>query len=237
MAPKVMFAVTLTLVSFTYSALAASCYSPNHYDEAGTILTECDDGSYCCGYQATECCDNGGGTQINKSNGQIVIGGQISKSIAPAASTTASPSATEGTSSSARFTIVSSVPAGGATTSQPLPSPSVASSSDSGLSGGAKAGIAIGAVAAVALIAGLGFLLFRERRKRRALQSGSAGEMQQNGALGTKYPWQSVPGAPVEHYPPQEMGTGDHQTMKYHVRGEMDGQGRPQELPGASPRI
>lgn len=208
------------------------------YDEAGTILTTCDDGSYCCGYLATECCDNGGGTRINKSNGQIVISGQISKSIAPATSA-ASPSATEGTSSSNPSTTASSVPAGGVTSPASLPSPSTSSSSsDNGLSGGAKAGIAIGAVVAVALVAGLLFLLLREKRKRKALQGGPAGEMQQGGMPGAKYPWQTVPGAPVEHYPPQEMGAGDHQTTtKYHVRGEMDGQGRPQELPGASPRL
>ncbi|KAL9004705.1 MAG: hypothetical protein Q9188_002480 [Gyalolechia gomerana] len=182
------------------------------------------------------CCDQGEGTRIDKSNGQIVISGQISRSIAPSTST-ASPSVTDATSSSRSSATTSLVPAGGDTTSPSLPSANAGSSSDNGLSGGAKAGIAIGAVAGVALVAGLLFLLYRERRKRRAMQDGGVqggmyqGGMYQGGMPGVKYPWQIVPGAPVEQKPPQEMDAN------YHLRGEMDGQGRPQELPGASPRL
>ncbi|KAL9029110.1 MAG: hypothetical protein Q9196_002607 [Gyalolechia fulgens] len=221
---------------------------------SGHHLTECDDGSYCCGSPATECCAEGRGTSINKSNGQIVISGQISRPVAPATSA-ASASATEATSRSSSSTTTSPVTAGGVT-SPSLPSPSaasssdnglsggteagipiVASSSDNGLSGGTKAGIAIGAVAGVALVAGLLFLLYRERRKRKALQGDAAGGMRQGRIPSEKYPWQTVPGAPVEHYQPQEMDAYDHQDAGYQIRGEMDGQERPREMPGASPRV
>ncbi|KAL8937793.1 MAG: hypothetical protein Q9211_003501 [Gyalolechia sp. 1 TL-2023] len=202
---------------------------------SGHHLTECDDGSYCCGSPATECCAEGRGTSINKSNGQIVISGQISRPVAPATSA-ASASATEATSRSSSSTTTSPVTAGGVT-SPSLPSPSAASSSDNGLSGGTKAGIAIGAVAGVALVAGLLFLLYREWRKRKALQGDAAGGMRQGRIPSEKYPWQTVPGAPVEHYQPQEMDAYDHQDAGYQIRGEMDGQERPQEMPGASPRV
>ncbi|KAL8944136.1 MAG: hypothetical protein Q9216_000641 [Gyalolechia sp. 2 TL-2023] len=209
------------------------------YDEAGTILTQCTDGSYCCGFDNFECCDKDEGTRINKSNGQIIISGQISRSIAAATSTISS-SATQETSSSRPTTNIPPAAASGASTSSSLPSPSAVSESDDGLSGGAKAGIAIGAVAGVALVAGLLFLLYRERRKRRALQGMQGGmhqgEMQQGGMPGPKYPWQTVPGAPIEHYAPQEMDVSEHQGAKYQYRGEMDGQARPHELPVASPR-
>ena len=73
------------------------------------------------------------------------------------------------------------------------------------------------------------FLLYRERRKRKAMEAGS-------GMVNEKqHPWQAGPGA--EHTyerPPQEMGAYDQQDGKYHMRGEMDGQGRPQELSSAA---
>ncbi|KAL8719736.1 MAG: hypothetical protein Q9225_003280 [Loekoesia sp. 1 TL-2023] len=197
----------------------------NHFDQAGTTLTKCNDGSYCCGVgpDATDCCDNGQGTMVNKSNGQIILSGQITKSIAPATQTPL-PSVIH-TSSSRSSAITSIVTAGGVTTSPSSPSPSVSSSSSSGLSGGAKAGIAIGCVAGAALVGGLLFLLYRERQKRKAMEGGVHGE---------KQGWQFTQ---APQYPPQEMGAYDQQDAKYHMRGEMDGQGRPQELPSATARL
>ncbi|KAL8830176.1 MAG: hypothetical protein Q9170_005862 [Blastenia crenularia] len=191
---------------------------------AGTILTQCDDGSYCCGLDQTACCDDGQGVTINHSNGQIAISGQITKSVAAATSAPSS-SATDSTSNTRASTTISSAAAGGVATSPTLPSPT-ATSSDSSLSGGAKAGIAIGAVAGVALVGGLLYLLFRERRKRRALQGGPVPN--EKPAWQQQQPPQATQGS---FYPPQEMGTNERQDPKYQVRGEMEGQGRPQELP------
>ncbi|KAI4121707.1 MAG: hypothetical protein LQ338_006219 [Usnochroma carphineum] len=208
-------------------------------DAAGTVLTQCDDGSYCCGAGNTDCCDSGGGTHINKSNGQILISGQITKSVPPAtaAASTISPSATAGTKSTApsspppssSSSISSTVTAGPLTTSSTPPSASETSSS-SGLSGGAKAGIAIGVVAGLALIGGLSFLLFRERRKRKALQGASQGE--QYAHTGSRSELH-----PGNEPPPQEMSTYEDQNAKTHMRRELpDGQGRPGELPDVQGR-
>lgn len=183
------------------------------YDAAGTTLTTCDDGSYCCGFDNTKCCDQGGGTKIDK-NGRILAKGQITSSVA-APTSTATPSST-GSSRSSSSTNSAQTAAPATTTNQTLPSPN--SQPSSGLSGGAKAGIAIGCVAAVALIAGLLFLLFRERRKSRALRDSNEKPQYEN--------LQSVPNH--EGQPPQEMTA--HDQGRYHLRGEMDGQSRPQEL-------
>ncbi|KAL8992160.1 MAG: hypothetical protein Q9169_007323, partial [Polycauliona sp. 2 TL-2023] len=106
-----------------------------------------------------ECCDDGEGYQINPNNGQIVL-------------QTRTQSSRSSSSTAAGFTVAATATtatAGAATTgtngASALPTPETTSS---GLSTGAKAGIAIGAVAGVAIIAGLVFLLFRERKKRRA---------------------------------------------------------------------
>ncbi|KAL9595345.1 MAG: hypothetical protein Q9219_006499 [cf. Caloplaca sp. 3 TL-2023] len=217
--------------------------SPLDFDEAGTILTECTDGSYCCGLDATDCCDNGGGTKINRSNGQIILSGQITRSATRTASPSSSrtdPATTSSTSSAMTTSSSSSLPtsslptANSVTTSPSLPSPS-SSDSDSTLSTGAKAGIAIGCIAGAALVAGLLYLLFRERRKRKAL-------LQQGGPSAQTYPWQQqqqvmqqhnvAGGAPV-YAPPQEMGAYEAQDVKFQMRGEMDGQGRVQELADA----
>ncbi|KAI4149221.1 MAG: hypothetical protein L6R39_002554 [Caloplaca ligustica] len=194
------------------------------FDAAGTVLTQCDDGSYCCGVDSTDCCDKGEGTKINKSNGQLLVDGQITTSIA-AASTTAStnsPSATHATSSTSSSS-PSTVTTGGVTT---FPSRSSANttSSSSSLSSGAKAGIAIGVIAGLALIAGLLYLLFRERRKRRALQSAN------QAAQYAPTSWQSEMHT-TDQFPLQEMSAYDRQDAKLHFRGELpDGQGKPQEL-------
>ncbi|KAL8706684.1 MAG: hypothetical protein Q9201_000318 [Fulgogasparrea decipioides] len=187
------------------------------YDAAGTILTKCNDGSYCCGYDNTDCCDQGAGTKIDK-KGQIVAKGQITSSIADRTSTSSS-SATD--SSSTTSSTASRQTAAPATTANPtLSSPTTTPSS--GLSGGAKAGIAIGCVAGAALVAGLLFLLFRERRKSRAMQS----------TLGKNPYAGNAQGVPMidSQFPPQEMSAYNTSQGKYQLRGELDGQSKPQEL-------
>ncbi|KAL8948261.1 MAG: hypothetical protein Q9222_005532 [Ikaeria aurantiellina] len=214
------------------------------YDEAGTILTTCNDGSYCCGYDNTQCCDNGGGTLINNSTGEIILRGQITTSIPESERTTLTPSppsSTDSTTASATPSTTTTVNAGAASTgAAALPSPTTTSSSST-LSGGAKAGIAVGVIAGVALIAGLLFLLWRERRKRRQLQNEHAnhnpmGVNPVNGGGGGGYPEHYA--VPTQDKPPvvpmQEMG-GAYDGMqqdRYRFRGEMEGQGRPAELRG-----
>ncbi|KAI4178394.1 MAG: hypothetical protein LQ346_007464 [Caloplaca aetnensis] len=167
--------------------------------------------------------------QINKKNGQIILGGQITKSIASTSSTlstasSASTDASSGTTSSpSPSSSTQPIAAGPLTASPALPSPSAIPSS-SGLSGGAKAGIAIGIIAGVALVSGLAFLLLRERRKRKTLQ-----QKGQDGAYGSP-PWQPELDA-VHQVPPQEMSAHERQDNRYHMRAELpNGQGRPQEL-------
>ncbi|KAL8719155.1 MAG: hypothetical protein Q9181_008095 [Wetmoreana brouardii] len=181
-------------------------------DAAGTILTKCKDGSYCCFAGNTECCDQGGGTKIDK-KGQIIPKGQITSSIADSAST----SSVTGSSSTSSSTASHQTAAPATTTNPTLPSPNTTPSS--GLSGGAKAGIAIGCVAGAALIASLLFLLFRERRKSRAMQT-TPGDKPYAGN------WQNVPMIDSQ-LPAQEMSTYN---TKYQLRGELDGQSKPQEL-------
>ncbi|KAI4196243.1 MAG: hypothetical protein LQ350_006658 [Teloschistes chrysophthalmus] len=213
------------------------------YDSAGTILTTCNDGSYCCGYNNNECCSEGAGIKINK-KGQILAKGQITSSIAAATSTsTPTPSSTDSqrTSSSSTSSSATGTQTAGAVNANPsLPSPTPASSG--GLSGGAKAGIAIGCVAGAALVAGLLYLLYRERRKSRALQGAAhhagAQAYVNNNNNENKFKPAYGGGAAAGGYggaevPPQEMGSYDQ--AKWQFRGEMDGgQGVPQELPGGA---
>ncbi|KAL8885012.1 MAG: hypothetical protein Q9215_007061 [Flavoplaca cf. flavocitrina] len=114
-----------------------------------------------------------------------------------------------------------------------LPSPT--NTPSSGLSGGAKAGIAIGAVAGVAIIAGLAFLLFRERKKRKALgQSEKQPPGFNNGYYGNAGApnMQQQQQQPLQpQMPPQELGAYERNEHKYRFHSELgDGQGRPSEL-------
>ncbi|KAL8769251.1 MAG: hypothetical protein Q9209_004752 [Squamulea sp. 1 TL-2023] len=111
-----------------------------------------------------------------------------------------------------------------------LPSPKTAPST--GLSSGAKAGIAVGAIVGVAIIAGLAFLLFRERRKRKALAQSEKPPMgySNNGYGYGNMGSQQIP-AQQHQMPPSELGAYKGNEHKYHYRGELgDGQGRPSEL-------
>ncbi|KAL8678654.1 MAG: hypothetical protein Q9186_005009 [Xanthomendoza sp. 1 TL-2023] len=219
------------------------------FDEAGTVLTNCNDGTYCCGARNFECCDRGSGYKINPKNGQIVI---QSRSSSSSSSSTTSSSSSSSTSTSASTTATSSTPtttpnSQPASTSPPtLPSPTPSSST--GLSSGAKAGIAIGAIVGILLIAALAFLLFRERRKRsRALKAQQQQHTMGMGGGGYNDAWQSVPSQGSSHEmqmhqqpqhqqqqrgtPVAEMGAYERNEGKYHYRGEMgDAQGKPAEL-------
>ncbi|KAL8685073.1 MAG: hypothetical protein Q9218_007991, partial [Villophora microphyllina] len=143
------------------------------WDKAGTILTICDDNSYCCGYQNNDCCNEGAGIKIDPKNGRILAKGQITSSVAAASST----------SKTSTLSSTGSATAGPVTTSPTLPSPTSTPSS-SGLSSGAKAGIAIGCIAGAALVAGLLFLLFRERRRSRVLKEGQGHQGENRGFMG-----------------------------------------------------
>ncbi|KAL8883352.1 MAG: hypothetical protein Q9192_007224 [Flavoplaca navasiana] len=168
------------------------------------------------------------GYQVDLNNGQILAKSDTSTSTSTtsSSSTTAAPL----TSASSTTTPTADAPA--------LPSPTTTPSS--GLSGGAKAGIAIGAVAGVAIIAGLAFLLFRERKKRKAL---GQSEKQPPGSYNNGYygntgnpnvqqQQQQQQQQPLQpQMPPQELGAYDRNEHKYRFHSELgDGQGRPSEL-------
>ncbi|KAI4275558.1 MAG: hypothetical protein L6R38_005841 [Xanthoria sp. 2 TBL-2021] len=211
----------------TQSTVGDQCYSHDEFNEAGTVLTTCDDGSYCCGSRANDCCDAGRGYQINPNNGQIVIKSATQSTTSTSSSSTSSTSAPATTSSTATAATAGAAQTGsnGALPSQIPPS--------SGLSGGAKAGIAIGAVAGVAIIAGLAFLLFRERRKRKALAEREKQPLGYDNGYGygnvgssNMHQQQQQPMAP-----PTELGAYEGNERKYHYHSELgDGQGRPSEL-------
>ncbi|KAL8732288.1 MAG: hypothetical protein Q9166_002860 [cf. Caloplaca sp. 2 TL-2023] len=203
------------------------------YDEAGVILTTCSDGTYCCGFDNTECCDKGEGYRINPRNGQILIQGQITSSARPASSTRTSSSSSSSSTSTSTSTASTTDPAAAqpaSTGANNLPSPIA---TPSGLSGGAKAGIAVGAIAGAAIIAGLVFMLWRERKKRNAL----AESEKQTLGYGNGY-YGHVPHEMPSQVAPVEMGAYEGNDSKYVFRGELEGargelgggQGKPSEL-------
>ncbi|KAL8652908.1 MAG: hypothetical protein Q9226_004071 [Calogaya cf. arnoldii] len=176
--------------------------------------------------RADDCCDKGRGYKVNPNNGQIIIQSKTQTATSTTSSSSTSSSAAPATTTSSATTATAGAAETGANA---LPSPVPASD---GLSGGAKAGIAIGAVAGVAIIAGLAFLLFRERRKRKAL---AESEKQPLPAYDNGY-YSSVssPAVQSHHQPPMaptELGAYGRNENKYHYHSELgDGQGRPSEL-------
>ncbi|KAL8922046.1 MAG: hypothetical protein Q9172_003729 [Xanthocarpia lactea] len=196
---------------------------PINFDEAGTILTTCPDGSYCCGRDNEECCRRNAGYQINPRNGQILIRSETSTS-----SSTTSSSRISTTSTSSPTSTPAAAGASQTSSTDPSALPTPLPSSSTGLSAGAKAGIAIGAIAGVTIIGALAFLLFRERKKRRAL---AANEKQTS--MGYGYGNNNMAeGRHEMQQPPSELGAYERNNeQKYQFRGELgDGQGRPSEL-------
>ncbi|KAL8853676.1 MAG: hypothetical protein Q9221_001487 [Calogaya cf. arnoldii] len=210
----------------THGSVPVKPNTTREFKEAGVVLTTCDDGSYCCGVRADDCCDAGRGYNVDPSNGQIIVQNKTRS-----ATSTTSSSSTSSTAAPATTTSSATAATAGAaeTGANALPSPIPASD---GLSGGAKAGIAIGAVAGVAIIAGLAFLLSRERRKRKALAESEKQPLP--GYDNGYYPSASSPAAQLHHQPimaPSELGAYGRNEHKYHYHSEMgDGQGRPSEL-------
>ena len=120
------------------------------------IITPCNDGSYCCGYNNTACCLAGQGVFIN---------GQIQSGNTPISTSTL-------TITSLAITTVTSAAETSAPTTSPLSSPSP---SHSGFPTSAKIGIGVGigvGVPVAIAFAILGWLYLRERHQRRLLQRG-----------------------------------------------------------------
>ncbi|KAI4085782.1 MAG: hypothetical protein LQ344_008139 [Seirophora lacunosa] len=199
------------------------CYNSGAY-AAGTGLTACADGSYCCGADNFKCCSKGAGTKIDRSNGQLLPKSQSTRSPVPSATVT-EPS---GSSSSAADNASSSTTApAGIAAANPSPSPS--SNNGGPLIAGAKAGIAIGCVAAAALVAVLLFLLRRERRKRKSLllqkdETAGAGHNSQpkwheggpEGIFQQQVPVQEMSAPPI-----QELGAHQIQELNAHQIQEL----------------
>ena len=116
------------------------------------IITPCNDGSYCCGYNNTACCLAGQGVFIN---------GEIQSGNTPIPTSTLT--ITDFVTSLA--TTITSVNSA-AETSTPTTSPS-----HSGFPTSAKIGIGVGIPLAIAIVI-LGWLYLRERHQRRLLQRG-----------------------------------------------------------------
>ncbi|CZR66647.1 uncharacterized protein PAC_16548 [Phialocephala subalpina] len=189
-------------------------------------ITACDDGSYCCGQNNATCCDAGEGLFIV--NNQVSLTKSTSSSSSSSSTSTSSSSSSTNlpSSSSSSTTSTTTLPATVSTvtnSSSPSPSPS---STNSGLSTGAKAGIAVGAVLGALAIAGA--VLFLRKKKKaggpEAEPPYTYGSMLDPNAVRAEHPsemdatWrtqemdsgyrgQEVPGkaVPVQHY--SEMPT------------------------------
>jgi hypothetical protein len=122
------------------------------------IITTCNDGSYCCGYNNTACCLAGQGVfingQIQSGNTPIPISTLITTGFVTSLTTT--------------ITTVTSAAETSTPTTSPLSSPSP---NHSGFPTSAKIGIGVGVPVAIAIVI-LGWLYLRERRQRRLLQRG-----------------------------------------------------------------
>ena len=161
----------------------------------------------CCG-------SNGGCCNLHTGIFKLDKAGTALKKIVAADVTATRPPAPTSTSATS-----SAVPATQTVTAVPSSSSSSdSSSSSSGLSGGAKAGIAVGVVVAVLAIAGLLFLLWRQRRK-------AAAQPPEEWAM--KHDFNQSEATPETHYssPPSEMdGQRRSELMAGHQSWELPGQ-------------
>jgi len=105
-------------------------------------ITACDNGSYCCGGNNLVCCNATEGVWIV--NNQISLTKPVSLSSSSTTSTTATASPTTSSSQS---------------------SPATQQQQNNGLSGGAKAGIGVGAALGVLALLGVGAFILWKRRK------------------------------------------------------------------------
>ncbi|KUJ09564.1 uncharacterized protein LY89DRAFT_273028 [Mollisia scopiformis] len=117
-----------------------------------SMITACDDGSYCCGQNNATCCDAG--------QGMFIVDNEVSLTKSTSSSSSASSTATSLPSTSSSST---SAPIAASSTGTPSPMPT--NSTSSGMTTGAKVGIAVGVTGGVlAIAAGLVFLFMRRRK-------------------------------------------------------------------------
>lgn len=151
-------------------------------------------------------------SQEVSSTGFLVINGGSSSSSTISSSQTSSQTSIQTFSSASSTSSTSTVAISPATSSGGIVTPSATSSStpisgdnDNGLSGGAKAGIAVGIVVAALLIAGLAFYIFRRRR---------------NGKSTSTRPQTDFPAEPAVYYdPPKQYFTGNTTNVVAEIGG------------------
>ena len=179
------------------------------FEGTGTVLTVCDDDTICCGngeWARPNCCEKKLSVQVDK-NWRIIRSDQSEPPTPPTSATTPDETATQ---TSASSTTSSDSPSDTATdlpaTTTP---PGDSESSNSSISGGAIAGIVVGAVAGVGLITAAAF--FWRRRGRRT------GEVVNGGGL----PVAAAIGAPDHgYYKPVDVGVPEME-VPMHQQGMM----------------
>lgn len=143
----------------------------------GLILTICDDGSFCCGYNNKNCCLKKQGTFID-AKGNIIDPDATTTSKTTSTTTTSRRTTTSATTSATPSSQAdkdedededddpAAVPTPKSSSASSNNNNEVAANDESpGLSNGAKAGIAIGAVVGFFAIAALAFLFIRQRKQ------------------------------------------------------------------------
>lgn len=145
------------------TTLQSSNMLSSEYRDAGVILTSCPDGSFCCGFNNTACCNAGQGTLLDARGQVLLSNGQVSTI----------PGAVYSTSSTSTSSLTASIQS--TTTSATLASPTVLTSStttpDDTIEGsstpiGAIVGGAIGGVALLLLVMILILLILRRGKRR-----------------------------------------------------------------------
>lgn len=166
------------------------------------MVTQCTDGSYCCGngQNATECCDSGRGVRI--------VNGQVVTSTAPESSSTTFTSlisVTSPTSTSFSTTPISSMTSLTSTSSTASPTSRQTSASDGTESSGSKGGVIGGAVGGgvCAVAFGIAAWFFWLRRRRRSIDSAVAELPDDKGF--TVEEAMAMPLSPAPRYTPREF--------------------------------
>ncbi|PGH08858.1 hypothetical protein AJ79_05863 [Helicocarpus griseus UAMH5409] len=153
------------------------CLEPK-WGGAGIQLTVCEENVYCCGPNNQTCCEKGEGTRLDPSNGRVLAIG--TSSLPPLATSTPSvppsPGITEGSNGTAGAGEGRGAGGGKGGTGGGKKGGGGGGGGGGGsnISAGAGAGIGIGSVAGLVLFGLLGWFYIRERRKRKALESGRA---------------------------------------------------------------
>ncbi|KFY22477.1 hypothetical protein V493_06557 [Pseudogymnoascus sp. VKM F-4281 (FW-2241)] len=200
--------------------------------EQNVAVTECSDGSWCCGGSNKDCCDDGTGVKIAATLGKAISSSQSSSSIS-----TSLPSSTASTTLSESD--ISTTPSTSQqTTTLPISSPTLGpaglptSSSEpttGGLSSGTKVGVGVGVAGFLLAIGILVTCLVCLRRRRRVDKDTDGLASNAPRSRASVFPWarHEMPSSPNERPLPPTW----HEVDGMKSPTELGGISRPVELP------